>query len=832
MKNLLNQKFFPAVIKPGRYAGGELGQIVKSPENRVSYLHAHPDKYELGMSHVGMQSLYHIVNKDDRFLCERVFAIDSDAEEVLRRETIPLFSLESRRPARDFDCMGFTLVDETVYTSVLTMLDLANIPLRSTNRTDNDPLIIAGGPATFNPEPMAPFVDLFFIGDAEEGLPEILTVIHENRGKSRRELLEIMCRTIDSVYIPAFYDDSRTPTVDFAPEKITARIIPELKAEYYPDQPLVPLIEITHEHLGVEIMRGCPQGCRFCMAGPTYKPVRPRPKADILNQVKNQLDASGYGEVTLLSLSSSDYPNIDQLASSLARTLEPDRVSLSLPSLRPGSISPSLLSSLNKIKVHSLTIAPEAGTERLRLFIRKDFPDAAIFDTVRMAFARGCSSIKLYFMVGLPSETEEDLLGIVELCRKIHAISREFTGKHNINVTLSPFVPKPHTPFQWDESLGDAAVFERIQFVRRKIRTSHTGVKHNSTQLAQLSAVLGRGGRETAEALEAAFRKGCRFDGWSEHFSWDTWQEVFAECKIDQEARLRALPFEADLPWSHIRKGPSVDHLKQERQRTSLKLKDYTPFPEEAETASNEPAMGFGRSKKKAPSKNTVAPTKSKVRLRWGRAERFRYMSHLDNARFLERLLRRARWPVAYSQGFRPSMKVSFGPPLSVGFTSEAELMEITLDTPFTPSMLEDLTRVLPRGFSVYETRGILTKTPSLSATLNRALYAVPLTYWTDLTALQEQTDTLLARDEIIVERARKDAIKTIDIRPSIYDIRITDTDLELLLGIGEGGYARPHEVMHSLTNGMTSPPDTLLMHRKSFFRAEEDGALTPAMQV
>ncbi|MBD3403078.1 B12-binding domain-containing radical SAM protein, partial [candidate division GN15 bacterium] len=285
MRSQLEAKLFPFVIKPGRYAGGEIGQILKNPAGRVSYLHIYPDKYELGQSYVGLQSLYHIVNSDDRFVCERAFAVDLDAEEIMRRESIPLFSLESSRPAKDFDALGFTLVDETVYTNVLTMIDLAGLALHSAKRDETDPIIMAGGPAVFNPEPLAPFIDLFFIGDGEVGLPEMLGILHEMQGQPRLAKLERLCRDVAGVYVPAFYDDNHQPTVDFAPKQIRARLVGELKPEYYPRQPLVPLIEITQEHLGVEIMRGCPQGCRFCMAGPIYKPVRPRPVADILQQV-------------------------------------------------------------------------------------------------------------------------------------------------------------------------------------------------------------------------------------------------------------------------------------------------------------------------------------------------------------------------------------------------------------------------------------------------------------------------------------------------------------------------------------------------------------------
>ena len=447
MRTLLEKKLFPYVMKPGRYTGGEPGQIVRDPIGRLKYLHAYPDKYELGQSHIGLQNIYHIINNDERFLCERAFAVDRDAEEIMRRENIPLFSLESSRPAAEFDVIGFSLVDESVYTNLLAMLDLAGIPLRREDRDDTYPLIIAGGPAAYNPEPVADFIDLFFIGDAEEGLPELLGTVREQSGKTKKEKLESLCRDVESVYIPAFYDDKKQPLVEFAPEKINARVLQKLKPEFYPERPIVPLIETTHNHLGVEIMRGCPQGCRFCMAGHVYRPVRLRPQEEILQQIEKQINQTGYEEVSLMSLSSSDYPKIEILAGTLARRLESRKISIALPSLRPGSISPALLDAVKRVRHYGLTIAPEAGTERLRLFIRKNFPDEAIYDTAHMAFQKGWTTIKLYFMVGLPTETDDDLQGIVELSRNILDIARNYPERKPSTSRSRPLCPNRSHPF-------------------------------------------------------------------------------------------------------------------------------------------------------------------------------------------------------------------------------------------------------------------------------------------------------------------------------------------------------------------------------------------------
>lgn len=833
MKELLSQKFFPFIIKPGRYAGGEPGQIVKDPSGRLSYLHCYPDKYELGHSYMGLQILYHLVNRDDRFLCERAFAIDRDAEAVMRRENIPLFSLESRRSAREFDAIGFTLVDETVYTNMLNMIDLAGIPLRARERGERDPLIMAGGPAVYNPEPIAEFVDLFFIGDAEEGLIEILGVLNELRGKSRNAKLQALAERIESVYIPAIHspvEANGSPTIS---ARVKARVVPQLKAENYPQQPIVPLIETVHNHLGIEIMRGCPQGCRFCMAGAIYRPVRLRNRLDLSQEIETVLANTGYDEVALMSLSATDYPELEALASSLAHRLEQQRVSINLPSLRPGSVSPALLDAVKRVRKSGLTIAPEAGTERLRLFIRKDFPDAAIYDTARLAFERGWMTIKLYFMIGLPTETDEDVLGIADICRAVSRLSQEFPTRRSINVTLSPFIPKAHTPFQWDEMIPREQFEQRIALVKRNLRVSNVNLKINHPNLSIYAAIIGRGGRSMGDVIETAFRDGCRFEGWVEEFKFDRWMEALKQHGQEPSALLRPIPFSAKLPWSHIEKGVSAEHLMAERQRTSAQLGDFTPHVSaKQESESGESSLEFGRGKKKVPSRNVAAPTKNRVRIRWGKSERYRYMSHLDNLRMLERTIRRARIPVAYSQGFNPSMKLSFGPPLPLGFTSEAEYVDITLEVNLMPYMIDTLRTKLPDGIAMDDARIVLGKSASLSSALNRVEYTVATDCWNDQSTLREQVDRILRSETLMFERQGKGTTKTVDLRPAIFDIREENNRLVMQLGIGDAGYARPDEVAQLLKEGLRYPCNGMPFHRKAMYRIEADGQRIDPMDI
>ncbi len=835
MRKRLEERFFPFVIRPGRYAGGEPGQIVKDPTGRFKYLHAYPDKYEVGQSYVGLQSLYHIINQDDRFLCERVFAVDNDAETLMRRESIPLFSLESSRAAREFDAIGFTLVDEMVNTNFLTMLDLAGMALRAADRADTDPIIMAGGPAVYNPEPLAPFVDLFFIGDAEEGLPQMLGILHDLRGHTKEERLRAIVEQVESVYVPRFYDSELRPTVPFAPEKIKARTIPELKPEYYPSNPLVPMVETVHDHLGVEIMRGCPQGCKFCFAGPIYRPVRTRSINDICRQIETQLSTTGYSAISLLALSATDYPDLEKLVATLTPRLAPQRVSISLPSLRPGSVTPNLLKIASTVRKFGLTIAPEAGTERLRLIIRKDFPDQAIIDTARIAFSSGWTGLKLYFMVGLPTETEDDLRGIADICGRVLQVGREFTNKASITVTLSPFIPKPHTPFQWDEALPEQEIFNRINFVKRQTRSGQITFRFASSHMAMVATLVGRCGREMADVIETVFRNGGRFDSWGEQFDFAKWTKAFAEHNIDTAARMKPIPFSQRLPWSHIAKGQSVEHLIEERQKASLQLRPYVSFveaPKPEESNGNEKQAAFGRNKKKVVSKDQTAPTKNRVRVRWSKSSRFKYMSHLENLHLMEHALRRARFPVAYSQGHNPIMKLSLGPPLPLGFTSEAEYLDITLETNLMPFMIDNLRKQLPQGIEILEARTSLEKKASLNAALNRAEYTVSADYWSDRAQLSARLIEVMATPHLECQRGAEDKQKTVDLRPGIYDLRLVDQTLLLVLGLGEGYYAKPTEVATYIKDGLTVPIEGLPFHRKALYRLDDFGTRIDPMDL
>ena len=574
-----------SVQKPVRYMGGEFNAVMKDADAvDVRYAFLFPDTYEVGMSHLGMKILYHAINKREDAWCERVFSPWVDMAELMRRDGIPLFSLESRTPVREFDLLGITLQYEMSFTNILEALDLAGIPLRREDRREG-PFVICGGPCAFNPEPLAPFVDLIALGDGEEETLQTIDVYKwwKASGRPREDYLK-MAAQIPGIYVPSLYDVQYNPdgTVrgvtpkpgSGAPEVVRKAMVNSLDDAVYPDKLIVPYGEIIHNRIMLEIFRGCTRGCRFCQAGMIYRPVRERSINNLMSMAEDLVSATGYDEITLMSLSSGDYSCLPELAHQMVEKFAARRVKISLPSQRIDTVLTDTLKETQKVRKTALTLAPEAGTQRLRDVINKGVTEEDLMRSVTDAFEQGWSAVKLYFMLGLPTETDEDALGIADLAEKVRrcyfSVPKERRAPGlRITVSASVFVPKNDTPFQWSGQLDYETVVHRQQLLRQALsRVKGVDFKYHAPDVSFIEAVFARGDRRLAEALERAWRLGCRFDGWSDQFRYDLWLRAFEETGIDPGFyATRERDTDEIFPWDHLDCGVTKAYLLREWER-------------------------------------------------------------------------------------------------------------------------------------------------------------------------------------------------------------------------------------------------------------------------
>jgi radical SAM family uncharacterized protein/radical SAM-linked protein len=779
--------------KPSRYINGEINSIRKSAS--VSVALAFPDIYDVGMSHLGLRILYAVINNHPYASAERVFSPWIDMEAEMRARGVSLASLETKRPLRDFDIVGFSLQYELSYTTVLNMLSLGGIPLRSGDRKEGDPLIIAGGPCTVNPSPMAVFVDAFLVGDGEEAVREIVdTLYHWKReGDGRRDSLFRGLSEIRGVYVPSIHGLNLTQS------RIKRRYITSLDDAPYPLAPVVPYTSIVHDRITMEVSRGCTKGCRFCQAGMIYRPLRERSPQKILEIIDRSLQNTGHEEVSLTSLSAGDYEYLLPLMKELNRRLAGKVVSLSLPSLRVGAVNQEVAKEIKKVRKTGFTIAPEAATERLRMAINKDFTEEAYDRALHALFAEGWENIKLYFMIGLPTERGEDIEAIPEMAQKAIRTARKLTRRYvNVNVGISPFVPKPHTPLQWCGQEEVGTIREKMDYLRQSLTKRKMTYKGHNAEMSLLEAVFSRGDSRLADLVERAWEMGCRLDAWTECFDFKKWLLAAEKTGVSiHEYAGRQFTEEDVFPWEGVDIGIKKEFLWKELQKTmscdktadcktvchGCGLDCRTSVSTKPAIVSLQP-MGDQQPEKEVrlPLHDSRLCKPLRIRAQFSKTGHLRYLSHREVMTAFIRAMRRADLPLVYSQGFHPAPRVSFGPPLHVGASGLREYFDMEMKPSLSlPSVKDSLSSCLPEGLRIEAVRTVPWNEQSLDSFISRYEYEI-------ICPDAEAIGAFLEKSSVMIDRERANGEKrSVDVRKIVHDAWIVDNTTVRLTAIDSG---------------------------------------------
>ena len=901
--------FLHTVQKPARYVGGELNQVVKDPaEVSVSLCLCFPDVYDIGMSHLGTKILYGVCNAHPQIACERAFAPWVDMEQALRERGLPVLSLETARPLHAFDVLGFSLQYEMTYTNVLTLLDLGGVPLRQVDRDEDAPLVLGGGPCATHPEAVAPFFDAFLVGDGEARLPELLLQWAADRkaGFSRRERLVRMAEA-GGVYVPSLYETVTCPRSDLVvvdrpadprvPARVERAFVEDINRFPFPDDSPVASAQAIFDRLSVEIARGCTEGCRFCQAGMIYRPVRERDPQQVIDTILSAIDKGGYDEASLTSLSTADYSCIDPLVRRIMTELRRRRVSLSVSSLRAYGLNDSLLSEIRSVRATGLTFAPEAGTQRMRDVVNKNVTEEDLEGSAHRVFSKGWSRMKLYFMIGLPTEQDEDVRGIVETAARVRRIGRRYQGRRaDATASVSSHVPKPHTPFQW-------AAMDTIEEIRRKqrmlsdtARTQRVSVKWHDPRVSYLEGIMARGDRRVADVVEAAWRRGCRFDGWDEQLRYDLWVQAMADTPgFDPGRYLGTLPLDGRLPWDHVDMGLDDGFLAGEWKRalksklsppcgkpvgsivhpTNLKESQADPRrlvcydcgiacdlnhmraergeflsalgalePPEAVVAPPQTDLDARGRPRPPVAEGAVSPEDMvRYRLVYAKDGLVRLQGHTDMLRILPRAMRRAGLPVGHTLGFHPKPFMSFTPALPLGTLSVGELCDIALTEALPAAeVLARLQAASDPGLTFLDARCLARSEPNCARNLHSADYliAIPGATASEVAAAAQ---ALLQAETLSVTVRRKQEDRVVDARLAAESARLAgEAEWPAVLG------PAPHAPLLylRLLEGMPAPRPMELVAallpartgqtpdviRLGFWRLDRDGRLRRPVEV